>query len=559
MKGRRSRNKISTAVISVALLAGCTDGGDAASTAEHYSDGEVSASWHDPVPASPPPANMPAPGTPEFIAAAAADYEYSQGRGLDQQANPDYNEKVAPLVADYIVQSQGAQLSIDHPVFHDPYIEAWGSTVGQIQDVEFLNRYGAKLTARFYAPKVPYTDPVTGKSSSGPFPTIVFIPGFSPSSPDSPNDHLSFYEGMLEHIAAHGYVVLGVNPQGQGGSEQFAPPNPYCDANGSWKQPQELGLVEQGACAGQEPAPPAYSGDFAGFYNPLSADVPIAGDAAAFLLQNHVDTEASFGDTQQFYIGFRPRFVFPALDAAGWLTSTLDPWRALIDESRIGIVGHSAGADAAIVAGNGDPLHRFKVAVAWDGYGLPPDTMSAAVPSLFIHTELQPSLGPYTDSPHDEYFPAYRMAQRFRADGVDSMLVALRGSNHPEFGYIPYQLLNPITLGPFNNASSKGGAVSTYYTVAWFDRWLKGSGGVTASGDAGVQARDAQRRLLARFFDDSTDKTAIGQGTFDAATQQNVPYHIAGENIADHLTFFLHSQVAFDGKTCLDWQAGCPF
>lgn len=532
------------------LLAAC--GGsvtpDVAATAG--SAGQAAKSWRDPVPQPPPPANMPAPNTPQFFAATADEFAHSQGRGLDQQSNLDYLARIAPLGADYLVQSQGTLLgSDDHPFVHDPYVQDWGTTQGQIQDVVIVNRYGAKLNARFYSPKLPFKDPVTGEISNGPFPTLVFIPGLGPDHADSTNDHFANYEGSLEQLAAHGYVVLGVNPQGQGGSEYFAPPSPYCDPKGDWTKPQELGLVEKGPCAGQLTPIPPFTGQNADTYNRS----PDGGLVIGLVVQPRIDAKDTWDETETDFDNGRPRFVFPAWDAVAWLSSSQNPWRDLVDESRLGMVGHSTGADAATVAGNGDPQHRFIATVAWDGHGLPPDTMEAAVPSLFIQNEEQALFGPYTEPPHDEYLPAYRMEQRFMADGVDSMLLTLRGSNHYECGYYWY----PLSLAPIINVSSKGGAVNMYYTVAWFDRWLKGGKTAHTRGDESVQADDARRRLLARTFDDSTDKTAMGQGTFDPVTQQNVPYKISGENVADHLTFFLHSQVAFDGMTCLDWQAGC--
>lgn len=514
----------------------------AASEQSATADRQVTAkSWRDPVPAPPPPANMPAPNTPQFFAAAADEFAYSQGRGHDQQSNPDYLAKIAPLLAG--------------DFSHDPYAQDWETTQGQIQDVVIVNRYGAKLTARLYAPKLPFTDPVTGEISNGPFPTIIFLPGLgAKGKANSVNDHFPYYEGSLEQLAAHGYIVLGVSPQGQGGSEYFAPPSPYCDLKGDWTQPQELGLVEQGPCAGWDvQGHPPYTGQYANIYNAVVTTAPDA-DLATFLAHARTEPAAAWDEIATGYEVWRPRFVFPALDAATWLSSSENPWRDLIDESRLGIVGHSAGADGATVAGNGDPKHRFSATASWDGGGLPPDTMLATIPSLFIHTEQQTFFGPYTVPPPDEHIAAYRMEQRFMADGVDSMMLALRGSDHYECGYFPY----PESLAPILfNVSSKGGAVNLYYTVAWFDRWLKGAKTSQHRGDEKVQAEDARRRLLARVFDDSTDKTAMGQGTFDPLTQQNVPYKIAGENVADHLTFFLHSQLAFDGVKCLDWQAGC--
>jgi hypothetical protein len=125
------------------------------------------------------------------------------------------------------------------------------------------------------------------------------------------------------------------------------------------------------------------------------------------------------------------------------------------------------------------------------------------------------------------------------------LMIALRGSTHSEWMYVPYALANPIA--PLTNASSKGGAVSFHYTLAWFDRWLKG----------GRHKDDARRRLLARTFDASADASSIGSGTYDPWTQRNVPYRIEGESVADHLSLLFLSQAAIEHVRCEDLQAGC--
>jgi len=512
-------------------------------------------SWRTPVPAPPPPANMPPAQSPQFLSAAVAEFAWSQGRGIDQQVNTDYVSRTSVLIPDFMLKSGGGQnLNFDHPIFHDPYVAGWGATRGRIRDVKVINRYGARLDARFYAPKLPFIDPVTGKASSGPFPTVIFIPGYSGYFEDSASSHFAPHEGALEQIAEHGYIVLAVSPQGQGGSETFSPPSPYCDPNGAWKQSSEIGLHELGACAGQDGPDPLLVGANSTCYNKLAA-FPF-GISVAVVLQSHLDPKSAL-DVDRFYDSFRTRFVYAALDAATWLASSADPLRSQVDLTRLGVMGHSAGSDAAVVSANGDPKHRFKVAVAWDDTAAPPDTFGPTVPTLLVRTELLPAFGPYTYPPHDEYFGGYRVGQRFLRQHVASMMLTLRGSNHEEFNYVPYSLLDPLSLGPLTNTSSRGGLVTRYYSIAWLDRWLKGATTSLPRGDEAQQIADARRRLLARTFDDSADRTSSGQGTFDPVKYVNVPYRIAGERVADHLTFFLHSQLSFDGLTCLDWQQGC--
>jgi dienelactone hydrolase len=488
---------------------------------------EAQRSWHDEVPPADPPANQ--PSGPEFHLRALEDRAYAEGRGRDQQTHPEYLALTMPWVADYIASGQQ-----DQKILHDPYRVGWGTTRGTELDVEFLNRrYGARMRAKMWGP-------ATG---TGPFPTLVFMAGTSQPAKNTLYTGFSAYEPMLQQFAESGYVVFSVAPQGQEGSEHFEPPHPMCDPNGAWKEPQELGLRELGECAGHHGPVPEAQGDNAAVYNSL---YPFGIYDQAFLGQSRVDS-ASFNDLLvRNYDSFRHRMVFAALDGVDWLLSDANPWRARIDAERLGIVGHSGGADAALVVANGDPLHRFKAAASWDSYGLPPDTVEPRVPALVIRAEGQNVLGPYVAPPADHIESPYRVYRRFVEEGHDAMLVSLRGSTHAEWAYVPYALTNPIA--PLTNASSKGGLVSFYYTLAWFDRWVKGGNG----------KRDAEQRLLARQFDGSADASSIGSGTWDPLTLQNVPYRLAGENVADHLSVLFLSQAHVGGVICDDLQAGCP-
>jgi hypothetical protein len=85
---------------------------------------------------------------------------------------------------------------------------------------------------------------------------------------------------------------------------------------------------------------------------------------------------------------------------------------------------------------------------------------------------------------------------------------------------------------------------SVYYTLAWFDRYLKGA-------DDPQAASDAFERLTATTFDDSADRHNISQGLFDPARAAanptdpyagNVPYTLGGLPVADRLSFYFPSK-----------------
>ena len=105
------------------------------------------------------------------------------------------------------------------------------------------------------------------------------------------------------------------------------------------------------------------------------------------------------------------------------------------------------------------------------------------------------------------------------------MLVVLRAGTHLDF--------TPLQAQP---GSRYGEAVATYYTLAWFDRYLRGRSDRTL-------ARDALRRLRASAFDDSADRHAISTGTFDVRSG-NRPHLIAGMPVCDRLSFYFRSRLS---------------
>ena len=91
--------------------------------------------------------------------------------------------------------------------------------------------------------------------------------------------------------------------------------------------------------------------------------------------------------------------------------------------------------------------------------------------------------------------------------------------------------------------SRYGELVSLYYTIAWFDRYLRGTA------DSSI-AEDAFARLTAPVFDDSADIHNISQGFYDpiAALASanldagNVPYRLEGMPTSNRLSFYFRSK-----------------
>ena len=237
--------------------------------------------------------------------------------------------------------------------------------------------------------------------------------------------------------------------------------------------------------------------------------------------------------------------VFPGDTKAAldFLTSRRNPrWRDL-DRRRIGLAGHSAGGFAVSQVGQEDP--RVSAIVSWDRAQSSPmrPGLPLRTPALFVTADYDCQRvpvcvpQPYT-SPPDPLGPGDKDTdfQRLRAAGVDTMKVALRAATHLDF----------TQFGIAGTGSRYGAAVAEYYTLAWFDRYLRGR-------------TSGRGHLTATRFDDSEDVHNISGGTFDPATQSNVPAHLDGQPVADRLSFHFRSAYWLDGGalSCEDIRAGC--
>ena len=297
------------------------------------------------------------------------------------------------------------------------------------------------------------------------------------------------YNWASEGLAEAGYMVLAYDVQGQGRGETF-PHNPdgsiACDASG---------------CTGVP-----FQQDY-NFYQGTR-------DALDFL----------------FSTPDAPYAHAVGTNAVG--SNEFNPLWQDLDREHVGLAGHSLGASAVSVVGQEDP--RVHAIVAWDAAravdaGDVP-SLHAALLSIaseyFLNAEpTDPSKPPSPTGNKDAAFDQL-------AGTADTMLVFLRASTHLEYSYVPYIL----------PASRKGERVAMYYTLAWFDRYLKG--------DASAAAR-----LTALSFDDSADRSSIGAGRFDATQIQpgvagadgNVPYTIAGECVANRLSIYYSSRYSLEG------------
>ena len=217
-------------------------------------------------------------------------------------------------------------------------------------------------------------------------------------------------------------------------------------------------------------------------------------------------------------------------------------WREL-DRDRIGLAGHSAGGVAVSRLGQEDP--RVDAIVSWDRAqsGPMPADLKLRTPALFLTADFNCQRVPVClperyASPPDPLGPGNKDEdfQRVGKAGVDAMKVSLRAATHLDF-----------TEFPQANGSRYGVVTALYYTLGWFDRYLKG-------------ATDALSRLIATEFDGSADVHYISGGRFDPATGGNLPAHIGGQPIRERLSFHFRSAYLLEGGRyrCDDMRAGCP-
>ena len=308
----------------------------------------------------------------------------------------------------------------------------------------------------------------------------------------------NLYYWAAEDLVAHGYEVMTYDVQGQGDSD-LLPSSANCGAS----QVQAGNLLCQG--------------------------VP-------------------YQQSYNFYQG--------AEDSLNWFDSAANPYFASLNTREIGIAGHSLGAGAVSEVGQCD--NRVRTIVAWDdldaikgctggGETIPAqhrwgDGKVIHVPALALTNDYLFNPQPIS-SPPDPQSKASGYDQVVAA-GYDSMQVTFRGATHLTYTYVPYVL----------PASELAERFASYYTVAWFDRYLKGD----------PRGFD---RLTARKFDGSVDANSIGAGTYDPSVALadptnpyagNVPYTIAGLPVRNAVSFYYMSQYTLSnprsgGKaTCLD-------
>ena len=297
---------------------------------------------------------------------------------------------------------------------------------GIVRQVLFTARSGATLSGHVWA------------TQSGPAqrPGIVITNG-SIQAPET------LYWFAAQSLAKAGYVVLTFDPQQQGRS----------DTNG------EAPDQDEGTPAQTDGRP-----FFDGTVDAL--DFFFSTPEAPFRPRPSCDSGTSHAPKQE-------RRVALGLNAAH------NPFAGMLDHSRVGIAGHSFGASGVSYVGQADP--RVRAIVAWDNLRRPEPNGGGrttvegcpADPSARREVPItKPALGMAADyfssEPRTEDPDPLEKSEASRAyseAGVDTGEIVIRGGTHFEYSFLP---------DPAFGATLRGIDLATWYTIAWFDKYVKG-------------------------------------------------------------------------------------
>jgi dienelactone hydrolase len=249
-----------------------------------------------------------------------------------------------------------------------------------------------------------------------------------------------FYWYAAQALAKAGYVVMTFDPQGQGQSDT----------------PGEGADVTEGVPA-QTDGRPFFDG---------------TEDAIDFFLSSpkHPYEPVPSCNSGTSHAAKQKARVAAGFDAA------YDPFWRLLDTRRIGLVGHSYGASGVSYIAQWDK--RVSAVVAWDNLGPPTPVGKESgcvakkdrrpakirVPGLGISADYFLPPTPNTSLPK----PLAKSTESltYSRHHIDTGEIIIRGGSHLDFDYIP----NPGLM-----ASLRGADLISWYTTAWFDRYVKGT------------------------------------------------------------------------------------
>ena len=400
-------------------------------------------------------AGEPAPGSPEYVERDNQNIRDAYGRQTGYQLTPQFTKAIVQEHTEVGFNQLAQQLAQPNrlaitpgnvfPGWNggNPLRRGWSGTRGLRIPVSYTNRFGALIRGSVFAPLPAAKDPYTGARLAPPYPGVVLTTGSVQGSE-------RMYHWLAEDLAERGFVVLVYDVQGQGTSETAPHENdqvnalPFCNP---FAAPQE---GEQFGCPG---VPSQQEANF----------VKGTQDALDWFLAT-------------------PDKPYPNRNGGDAPVNAFNPLHDQVAADRIGIVGHSLGAAAISYVQGIDQRVDAVVALdklnGGDSEGIPSENdVKPRVPALAIQSEYGFNVFPYwmahgssiaqrPGPPDQRPDPRREVKTGFDAwkkAGVDVMTIVPRASTHLDYTDIAYAL----------PASRYGQALSSVYTQAWLERYLK--------------------------------------------------------------------------------------
>ncbi|MDV6012328.1 hypothetical protein [Haloechinothrix sp. LS1_15] len=350
-----------------------------------------------------------------------------EGKQLEQLTDPEYHAELFPLAGQTWFENLGGQLSglPQGRLYTGLGRLIPGGAVGNPRDyhevqpveVSFVSRTGAELQGHLFWDGTP-----------GPRPGVVVTSGSIQAPQQS-------YWWAARTLARNGYLVFTWDAQGQGDSEGFGHEPGSLLPNLDGFPSQQASNFDEGTI-----------------------------DAIRFLLSTSDDQYRPGGWTESDVDAVRAQ----GQGSLHWS----NPLAEYLDPSRIGLAGHSLGAqavskvqqcsdagqawqDAALCGGESYPI---RAVVAWDALS---GEVEPVVPAMNQQADgyfFTPHPMPRAPEPTERLgaFDTWRDA------GVDAFDLTVRGGTHVEWNEVPYIL----------PATTYGTRQVDFYTLAWFDRQL---------------------------------------------------------------------------------------
>ncbi|MGM0449405.1 MAG: alpha/beta hydrolase family protein [Pseudomonadota bacterium] len=362
---------------------------------------------------------------------------------------PALNTPLTPLCATNALPCTGDPFR--YPESGGPDGRAFFENEAMVEDVVFYDQSCARIQGTIWAPR--------DARPESPRPAIVITNG----SVQAPG---TAYRWAAQALVRSGYVVMTYDPRGQGESDQQTP------------------TLEQGSN-----------------------------------LEPRVFWEGQVNAIDFFRSTPAKRYPHERACQGTYPTETqaFNPLWEIVDDERLGIAGHSLGAiGVSVVQGYGAPgaedwpglmdeSNPVDVAVAWDslitpeGEGLAPfsnmplpeplyDALIAVstqdalpdfaprVPSMSIFADYGFAPTPYTSPPDKKANKA--AFEVWQAHDIPTYSVGFQGTTHFDFSQLPVFPATSWCPTPSSGSCEGGWGQPSieYYTLAWFDRWLKQPG-----------------------------------------------------------------------------------